>query len=122
MNKNITLAKYVRKVTTITASVKNKWDIELADDGSKFSFQTLEYSKDLKVGDTAYIAKLVPTLVGQPFLWEVHEIILPVNRFFFELYEKDTGKNKRMREKDLLNHPQTWFVGNTFIIEKMKSK
>jgi hypothetical protein len=88
MNKNITLAKYVRKVTTITASVKNKWDIELADDGSKFSFQTLEYSKDLKVGDTAYIAKLVPTLVGQPFLWEVHEIILPVNRFSLNFMKK----------------------------------
>lgn len=120
MNKNITLAEYVRHVTTIKASAKNKFDIGLADDGSKFSFQTFEYSKALKVGDTAYIAKLVPTLVGQPFLWEIHEIILPVSRFYFDLYEKETGKNKRMREKDLLNHPQTWFVGNTFIIEKLK--
>lgn len=120
MNKKITLAKYVRKVTTITASAKSKWDINLADDGSKFSFQTGEYSKNLKVGDKAYIAKLIPTLVGKPFLWEIHEVLLPVNKFFFELYEKETGKNKRMREKDLLNHPQTWFVGNTFIIEKLK--
>lgn len=120
MNKKMTVAGYVRKVTEIKAPRNNKWNLIPTDEGLHFTFRGVD-TKDLKVGDTVYIAKLKHTVGSDPFVWVIHQITLPVYRYYFDAYMKEVdGKKKRLLGADLVNHPQTWFGRCTYIVEACK--
>lgn len=120
MNKEMTVAKYVKKVTMLSAPRKTKFQPSTSVEGFNFDFKRID-TRDLKVGDVVFIAKLVPTLKSEPFLWSIHQIKLPVSRYYFDRYTNETSsKAKRLLLADVLNHPQTWFGYGTYIVEMCK--
>lgn len=116
MNNTMTNAVYVKKITEMTSKRSNKWNL-ISTEGFKFSFFSVQ-TKDLKVGDTVFIAKLTQTLRSEPFVWTIHQIKLPVCKYYFKLYQKEVHeKKKKFLEKKLIDHPQTYFGRNTYIVE-----
>lgn len=109
MDYNDTLAKYVRKVCVATINTpKRAFDtVFTGDNGQRFQVRNY-YSDDLKVGDTVFIAKPIPVLKHQPKMYDIHEIIVPVARWDYQLILKQSDtKKKRMMLSDVYQRNQS---------------
>lgn len=109
MDRNVTLAKYVRKVCNATIDTPTRIynTVFIGDNGQRFKVRDY-HSDDVKVGDTIFIAKPIPVLKHAPKLYEIHEIIVPVSNWDFSYIEKQTDtKKKRMMLNDLYQKNQS---------------
>lgn len=118
MNKNDTLAKYVRKVCTARFDDENKdmyYRNLIGDNGQVFTMRKQSH-ESLAFGQKAFIAKPVHTLKHTPKIFEIHEIIVPIPRFYFDHYQrlKNTDPKKaRLFKEEALKKCESYYFRNS---------
>lgn len=115
MNKNDTLAKYVRKVCTARFDDESKamyYRNLIGDNGQIFTMRKESHSA-LAFGQKAFIAKPVHTLKHAPKVFEIHEIIVPIPLFYYNHYQSlkssDPKKARIFKEYALKNCQRYYF-------------